>query len=289
MYIHLKFDNQPVYTLGDLHGDFDHLMTEFKNKDIENCLFIICGDIGFGFSNIKYHDRKAREMNNQLKERGITLLCFRGNHDDPSYFNRDIENVDEPQDFWLSNFKLVPDYTIVSVNGKNLLLIGGATSIDRIGRRIQDANTIKSFLDFYPKLTLEEAKNMIAPSYWPDESPNFNPEILDEITENGILITHVLTHTCPSFAFPRDKRGVKEWLKHDSELEKDLHEERDTMDKIYNHLTRKFHPLEEWVYGHYHTHFQEDMYGIRFTTLFNTDYKFDAYEITRGNIEDYAL
>lgn len=288
-YTLLKFENQPVYCIGDLHGAWNLLKQFIEEKDIENCIIIICGDIGIGFEHNEVTSKKLEVLNKFLKLRDITLIGFRGNHDNPFLFNRKIEDVDKNELFWYSNLKLVPDYTVIQVNGKNLLLIGGATSIDRLMRMESYHERILKLRQAYPILTEDAAKEIIVPSYWDNEIPFVKEDIIEKLREDGILITHVITHTCPSFAYPRHKNNIKIWLENDDLLEGDLNYERSVMDNIYSFLLDNFHPLEEWVYGHYHTHHQEDINGIRFTTLHNTDKKFDPYEITRLNIEEIKI
>lgn len=289
-YTHITLDEQPIYALGDLHGAWERLKNEIESKDITDCAFIICGDIGIGFNHEEVDKKKLEEINKFLKNRNLTLICLRGNHDKPSIFNRDIEDVTKTQDFWYSNLKLVPDYTVLSINGKNILMIGGATSIDREKRKHEYRIRVKGFMDAYPVLDEESAKEIVLPSYWEGEIPYVDREAIEKIKNDNILITHVLTHTCPSFATPkRGKLNLKSWFELDPFLENDLDYERSVMDNIYDVLLEYSHPLEEWVFGHFHTHWQQDMNGIRFTTLLHTDWTFDPYEITRLNIDEIEI
>lgn len=288
-YINLKIKDQPIYVLGDLHGAWERLEREIKSKDITDCVFVICGDIGIGFCHESVEKKKLEEINKFLMLRNLTVLALRGNHDDPNYFNREIKDPEKVQDFWYSNLKLVPDYTVLTINNKNILMIGGAISIDREKRKHEHKVRIKGFMDAYPVLTEEDAKEIVLPSYWLHEVPYVDKDVIAKIKEDGILITHVLTHTCPSFCYPRDKKGIEKWIEEDPFLEDDVNYERSVMDNIYDTLIDNAHPLEEWVYGHYHKHHQEDHNGIRFTTLLNTDWSFDPYEITRLDIDEIEL
>ena len=282
-YLHIKLEDNklPIYCLGDLHGFTDILHRHIKNNDLKDCILIICGDIGLGLNSIGYLAKLYSNFNNFLKSRNIFVYAFRGNHDDPSYFNRDVNNDDN---FYLSNLKLVPDYTVLTVNNENILMIGGAVSIDRSKRKISDKQRIKHTLEFYPKSQRKKQLLSIPLSYWDNELPVFDPKIIDKLTEDGISINYVLTHTCPSFAFPITKDGVKHWFPYDSHLEADLDKERAIMDSIYHYLLDKGHNIKQWIYGHYHTHHQETVNNIRFVTLINVDYDFDAYEIARNDI-----
>lgn len=282
-------DDQPVYCLGDLHGAWPLLKQWIKQYNIENCIMIICGDIGMGFEKDELTESKLLAFNKFLRLRGITLFGLRGNHDDPAYFNREIKDPEKVEKYFYSNLKLVPDYTILNVSQKNLLMIGGAVSIDRVYRKENYKNRISTLLTAYPSFTEEDAKDFLPPSYWEDELPFVNPDIIHSIKKDGILISHVLTHTCPSFAFPTHKNGIKGWIEKDENLKNDLDYERSVMDNIYSLLLDDANPIEEWVYGHFHKHHQEDHNGIRFTTLANTDSKFDPYEITRADASEFKL
>lgn len=277
-YFHITLQDKPTYVLGDLHGAVDTLRGGIKSRKLSDCNLIIAGDIGLGFSSYKVHLQEYQYLNKFLQSCNIELIVLRGNHDDPAYFNRDT-NIDEH--FLMSNVKVIPDYTVVSVNRENALLIGGATSIDRKYRIRERKTRINQWLSYHPKLTYAEADNMFSKGYWEGEQPFLSTDSIDELTEDGILISTVITHTCPSFAFPQTKKGVEEWMAYDNKLADDLDKERGTMDAIYAYLKDKGHEIKEWVYGHYHTHHQSEYENVIFTTLYNTDRQFDAHEIAR--------
>lgn len=283
-YLRIIIENKPIYCLGDLHGATSTMLNYIRENDLTDCVLIILGDIGLGFNNLNVDIKIWTNINTELKNRGIHLFCLRGNHDDPSLFNREIIDVEKEQDFWYENVKMVPDYSVISINGKNLLLIGGATSIDRIGRMVEYQELLKGFKKKHPKLSEEEIKFVLKPSYFPSETPFCDKTILQKLYEDDVLISHVLTHTAPSFCYPRTKKGITQWLEIDEKLKDDLDNERKTMDEIYNCLIDTHQPLEEWVYGHFHYHHQEEKDFVRFTTLLPLNKTFDAYEITRKDM-----
>lgn len=282
-YYHIIASNQPIYGIGDLHGDFNSLLRNIKNRNITDCSFINLGDCGLGFYLKSIHLQELREVNNVLKERNIFLYLFRGNHDDPAYFNREVKDDDE---FMLSNIKVLPDYTVMTINDNNILIVGGATSIDRIKRKRDDNQARKYYLAFYPKASEEDIKKAVLPSYWENEQPFFDQNALEEITNDGIKISAVLTHTCPSFSYPTSKDGVKQWMKFDSNLEMDLMLERSIMDNIYSCLLDLGHEIKEWIYGHYHTHHESEHNSTKFITLINSDKIFDTYDILKEKEDD---
>lgn len=282
-YLHINLNDLPTYVLGDLHGDIDALKREIKNRVLSKCNLIIAGDIGLGFLPRNVHLIEYRELNNFLKKSDLYLYVFRGNHDDPSYFNREIQEDDE---FLMSNIKVLPDYSVLTLRDKNILVVGGAISIDRLFRKGRDKQAIKTWLEFYPKCTEEDARKILQPLYWENENVFLNTDVIDKISEDNIQITHVITHTCPKFAFPTDKKGVIGWMKTDDKLSDDLDKERTVLSALFDYLCDKNHPLESWTYGHFHAHHQELINNILFTTLFETDRRFDAFEICRKPNDD---
>lgn len=276
----INIENKPFYCLGDIHGEYNVLERYIEQHDLNNCIIAICGDIGLGFLKKDFYINYFNKLNIDLLKRNIDLILIRGNHDDKSYFDNKI--------IWLSNIKAVEDYTVIHLNDTdfNVLCVGGAISIDRtyrIKNYERRCSSSKLFYNEYADYTEEEInkliKETVLPSYWEDEPPIYDENKLNELKDNTIEISHVLTHTCPKFCFPISKEGIKEWLTYDRKLEKDIDDEREVMSMIYQKLIEDNHPLKGWTYGHYHTHVSEEIKGIAFTTLTNSDYRFDYIKI----------
>lgn len=143
-----------IYFLGDLHGKWDILMSKIVHLDITDIDIVQVGDFGVGFDkNEDVHN--LIKLGKFLQERNINMYVIRGNHDDPKYFDDELS---------IANLHLVPDYTILELNGKKLLLVGGGVSIDR-EHRTQDIN------------------------WWSKEQMYFNENI--EKQEVDIIVTHV--------------------------------------------------------------------------------------------------
>lgn len=126
---------QTVYTeiitphlvfLGDIHGEFETLKKVIKNCDLSDCLIFCVGDFGVGFSRPEKEQRRLQNLNEFFRQRSIDFLSIAGNHDDPSYFQGQTN---------LSNLRLIPDYQYLNINGKKVLTVGGAISIDRLDRK----------------------------------------------------------------------------------------------------------------------------------------------------------
>lgn len=219
--------------LGDTHGNNNYIKWYIKNRKIENTNIIHVGDFGVGFMNEHQERNNLGHLNKFLKLKGITLYVFRGNHDNPYYFNGQYFEA-------FTNIKLCPDYTVLELEGKKILGVGGAISIDRKPRRQmnQDAARIGRDKEYY----------------WYDE--NF---VLDrEKTKEFRGIDIVVTHTAPDFVHPVNTGNnwppiVKQFIDDgDTLLPKDLMEEREQVTEFYN-ILKKNNNITHYFYGHFHT------------------------------------
>lgn len=207
--------------IGDIHGNFKKLLSLFKESSYQNTTFIQVGDFGVGFRSLEKEIQYLSPINDWLSENNNFLYAFRGNHDNPSYF--------ENSPFNFSNIKLLKDFSVIQVEGKNILTLGGAISIDRLTRKLNV-------------------------SYWEDEQlPFIIPDIKDIVPED-IKIDIVSTHNCPSFVWPTEfNHVVRNFIKLDKTLEHELLSERKRLDLLYSKILEynSFSP-NLWVYGHMH-------------------------------------
>lgn len=234
----IRFENiQALFFSGDIHGEFKTIV--YKLNQLAGTVLIVCGDIGMGFYKDEYYFTLFKKLNLQLSKKNNHLVMFRGNHDDPAFFDGSFKKY--------KYIHLIPDYTIVTALQTNILCIGGATSIDRTYRMDAEWRGARK-------------------TYWGDaELPYFDEARLDEINRlypGGIRI--VATHSCPSFAYPTTKHGIQQWLKMDDDLSQIIDKERITMDKIFVNLQNAQKNITDWYYGHYHEHKLEQHYGINF-------------------------
>jgi predicted phosphodiesterase len=264
--------DQPIYIIGDIHGDFDTLKKSLlKYKTLETCVLIIAGDIGLGAIRDEYYQETFEDLNNLCLERHIQLFMVRGNHDNPSYF--DEEKIA------FSNVKSVPDYSVISVGDNHILCVGGGISIDRKNRIASFTSKVKRLQEEFPTLPLDGLKQVVFPTYWVDEAPYYDEEALNEINDLGLNIKYVVTHTSPDFCFKTNKDGISYYLNIDDELEDDLNYERGVFSSIYHKLKRDNHLLQTWVYGHFHDHNDEIIDNTRFVTLLHADYQWDCFTL----------
>jgi len=263
-----NFDISPknVWVCGDCHGEFDLLKYKIRESGITDGVIIVAGDCGFGFEKPEYYKQTYNKIKRILKERNVTVIFIRGNHDDLTYF--DGEKIDF--EYW----KAVPDYSILSfspiggINGEihNVLCVGGAISIDRLWRKQHESTNSRL--------------------YWNNEIPIYSPEILDEINEDGVKITTVITHSAPSFAPLHDKNFIQSFIQYDKALIEDIAYERLTLTQIYDHLVKKDkHDVKLWCYGHFHQHAltysEEDVKFIMLDICNPRNNSWDIYPIER--------
>lgn len=219
---------------GDNHGDISTLMTNIDMYGTTGMTIFHVGDFGYNL-NREYQDEYhytaiLKKFNRFLKSRGIWMYVIRGNHDRPYYFDGR---------FTLSNFKMVPDYTVVTVHGKRWLMVGGALSVDRKGRR-QGIN------------------------YWNDEVFNLEPDKYKHLRD----IDYVITHTPPTVGLDYDvlhSDTVENYAKHfkDPHLIHECVVERLKVQELYEGL--KFNnDITNWYYGHFHFHMDNTHDGTRF-------------------------
>ena len=158
-----------VLVIGDVHGKWDALFKKVDSFDLSDCTLICVGDLGVGFKDSHAKEIRALQFANDFfVARDIQFLSIRGNHDNPAFFNGEIQTF--------SNVRLVPDYHVETLNDKTFLFVGGAVSIDR-GLRKEGV------------------------SYWKDE-----PFKLDhsKIQRCDVLITH----SAPTWNGPIEKNGI---------------------------------------------------------------------------------
>lgn len=234
----IRFENiDTLLFCGDIHGEFEAIV--FKLNRYSNAVLVVCGDIGMGFHKEEYYLTLFKKLNLKLSKKNNYLLLFRGNHDDPAYFDGSFKKY--------KHIYLLSDYTIVSVKQTHILCIGGATSIDR-------------------KYRIENERRSGRKTYWGDaELPCFDESKLNEINRDfPDSIAVLATHTVPSFAYPTTKQNIETWLKSDEGLEKTIDEERAVMDKVFTKLQENQNNISDWYYGHFHEHKLEQHYGINF-------------------------
>lgn len=219
-----------IIFLGDIHGNFNYIISEINRKKITDCTIIQVGDFGIGFTTPENDMRILEGINKILSDKNIIMYAIRGNHDNPAFFKGN---------HMLSNLKLLPDYTVLDLEGHKILFVGGAVSIDRVPR-----------LNEMQKQARYGSKKE---QYWFDENFVFIEDKVKDLTDIDIVVTH----TAPNWCVPDNKKGfgafVEGYAYYDSKLLEDLRFEREEMTKMFM-ILNKNNWIKHHFYGHFHRH-----------------------------------
>lgn len=233
-------DKMRLMYLGDIHGNFNIITQYVTRFDIRDAYIIQVGDFGVGFKTLVKEKRQLDDINTALIKRNVIVYAIRGNHDQPSYFENDP--------FVLSNIKLVKDYTVLNLVGKNILCIGGAISIDRTVR--------------YTKRQLEGdyTTNIGVDSWWKDEGFNYDDSKLVDLRDINIVVTH----TSPDYCWPDNSNGfapiVNDFASMDKTLKTELLDERRRMTLAFQTI-KMYNDIEYAYNGHFHANHVTEIYG----------------------------
>lgn len=201
-----------------------------KSGQFMDSLIIVTGDSGLGFNPFEYYKETLENINEILEYNNSYLVFIRGNHDNPDFFDGKL--IDYPR------VKAIPDYSVININEKNILCVGGAISIDREWRKKHEA--IINMFNKGPKKSL----------YFENEAPVYNDELLNEIVKS-VKIDYVISHSSPSFIYPDEKEGLDSWAENDSSIVKDLQDERLVLDKVFGTLRDNGSRPTYWLYSHF--------------------------------------
>jgi len=215
--------------VGDIHQKFPLLGYDIKHLDISDALIICLGDIGLGFDKIGHHNKELEDIQKIVKKKNSTLLLFRGNHDNPDFFNKDLLDKQD-------NIIIAEDYSIINQNGIKSLIVGGGISIDRETR-------LKNHTKKLNKKRKYGSSSPIKQEYWEGEDIVLDLSKVVDLEDISILLTHI----APPFTFPIDKLP----LELDLQLISDERDSRNKLKIIYDELSKK-NTITNWYYGHYH-------------------------------------
>lgn len=118
-----------IYITGDTHRDFYRLRNIEKNKDN---MLIILGDAGINYC-LNEEDNKLKKY---LNDMNIKLFCIQGNHEErpeniSTYKEIDMfdGNVFVEEEY--PNLIFAKNGELYKIDGKKVLVIGGAYSVDK--------------------------------------------------------------------------------------------------------------------------------------------------------------
>lgn len=220
------------YLTGDTHGDFKRI-ADFcdKHNTTKEDVMCILGDAGINHY-LSQIDHFLKEF---LKDLPITLFCIHGNHEErpqniPSYDEMEWNNgiVYYEEDY--PNILFARDGEIFNINGKTILVIGGAYSVDK------EYRLMNNFM------------------WFEDEQPN--EEIKQYVKEQIKKQEHfdiVLSHTCPIMTQPTHMfLQCIDQSKVDKSTELFLQEIADKID------------FDNWYFGHFHGAWDNGKYHMLF-------------------------
>lgn len=240
-----------IYITGDTHRDFSRI---YKLKKDSDNMLILLGDVGINY----YLNEEDKNCKEYLKKLKLKLFCVRGNHEERP---ENISTYKEVEMFGgkvfieeeYPNLVFAKDGETYNIDGKKILVIGGAYSVDKQYRLLHGYEWFKD-----EQLTEIEMDN-----------------ILNKI--KGMHFDIVLTHTCPYKYEPREVfiRELDQ-TKVDKSMEKFL-------DGVESSIT-----YDKWYCGHYHIEKKVDKLEFMFgrVKIFNKDeyvprYDRNGYEIVR--------
>ena len=225
-----------IYITGDTHGDFDRIFDFCEEYcTTKDDILIILGDAGINY----YLDERDEYLKAELSKLPITLFCIHGNHEErPS----EIDGYEETQ--WhggivyveprCPNLIFAKDGEIYNLDGRKVIAIGGAYSVDKLYR-------ISGGLPWFE-------------TEQPDDA--IKSYVESQLEKAGWQVDVVLTHTPPlkyepTWAFlPNiDQSAV------DKSTEKRL-------DSIEERLT-----YDSWYLGHYHVDDHQGRVTIMFEEI----------------------
>mgnify|MGYP004657922123 FL=1 len=167
-----------LYITGDTHGDFYRFGHLGLNEDD---IMIILGDVGINY----YLDEYDKKLKKRLKRYNFKFFCIQGNHEERP---ENISSYHEVEMFGgkvfvedeYPNLIFAKNGELYNIDGKSILVIGGAYSIDK------DYRISKGYPWFKDEQLTEQERL----------------DILDKYSGKHVDI--ILSHTCPLKYEPKE-------------------------------------------------------------------------------------
>lgn len=224
------------YITGDTHGNFDRIEKFCQtNQTTKDDVLIILGDVGLNF----YGGTRDEYRKSYVQSLPITIFGIHGNHEirpetiktyETKIWNEGVVYY-EPN---FPNILFAKDGEIFNFDGEQVLVIGGAYSVDKYYRLAHHY------------------------SWWPDEQPSEDTKkIVEQCCEiNDWKIDVVLSHTTPLKYVPTEcfLPGVDQTTV-DTSTEVWL----DSIEDRLNYY--------KWYCGHYHTEKNIDNIELMFNSI----------------------
>ena len=172
-----------VILTGDTHGEFDRIEQFCEEYETtENDVMVILGDAGINY----WLDEQDEALKERLSQLPITMFCIHGNHEERPEEVSGYELVEWRGGFvWIQpeypNLLFAKDGEIYQFDGKAVITIGGAYSVDKYYRLAVGA----------PWFGTEQ----------PDERTK--GQVMSALNRAGWKVDYVFSHTVPLSAIPR--------------------------------------------------------------------------------------
>lgn len=222
-----------IYLTGDTHRDFDRIFDFCADNDTTtDDVLIILGDSGITF----FLDDRDYELKKRLSTLEVTLLCIHGNHEErpfmiDSYIEKEWRGGVVYCEEEFPSLLFAKDGEIYSLEGRRVIEIGGAYSVDKFYR-------LRSGFPWFPT-----------------EQPT--DEIMDDVERAldgaGWKVDAVLSHTTPLKYVPTEMflPSIDQ-----STVDKTTEERLDTIENRLDY--------ERWYCGHFHCSKKADRITIMF-------------------------
>lgn len=223
-----------LYFVGDIHGVIRDVLWNLTDlKSVKSADIVFVGDFGVGFDGRGDTDLSYRKIHEKLVENDLMLYVVRGNHDNPEYF-------DGKHDY--ERLKFLEDHKVYEIGGKSCYIVGGAISIDRAQRILENIRL--------------ESKSSISRVYWEDEGIKKKWGGLPESVD--IIVSHEAPLSVGPPFIPVSDKNLSEQI---------------IRERQYLNFVRENVKHESWYYGHHHDNY--------FTSLDNASYYGLAIEEVR--------
>lgn len=210
------------YITGDTHGKFSRIY-EFcdQQQDLsKEDIMIILGDVGLNY----FCDKRDGKRKKRLSSMPMTFLCIHGNHEKRpntinSYMQKVWNNGIVYYEIEFPNILFAKDGEIYDIKGDQVLIIGGAYSIDKVNRIINRYQ------------------------WFSDEQPSSQTKVYveEQLDKANWKVDTVLSHTCPKNYLP------KEYLKDINQ-----HSSIDQSTEIWLEQIEQKLGYKRWFCGHHH-------------------------------------
>jgi hypothetical protein len=216
-----KLNIRSIYIVGDVNLQQYKFLMLLDLKKIKNSDIIVIGNFGIGVLNKDIEYNKLLNINKNLKLNNNKIFLLNGYKDN---FNKCKEKF--------SNIKLMKNYDIINLNGKNFLFLDGS-------------------IDYFRSLSFSYKRN--------------KPKIIYEYNIPKKNIDIVISIENVDFIYPYNYLNLKPYKKIDKWLYNDIKKNRERLSKIYNNLNKN--NITHWFSSRYDVNKNEFINNINFVQL----------------------